>query len=258
MTPSLCPACPARSLAGSPASIARLFFRAISDLPVIYSEMNALPDYLPERRLFETNLEDLSDLELLALAIGPGSTPEKAFEQAELILRKHGTAARLGEMSLRQLRVCGLSRRRAASLLAAEALFRRARRTALFPGQPLRSSREVLRHFQPLLDGFKKECFWTVLADGKSRVLKLVRISEGSLTASLVHPREVFRAAVREAAAGVLCVHNHPSGDPQPSQDDILLTRRLVESGRIVGIPVLDHVIIGGRRHFSFADQGML
>ncbi len=220
--------------------------------------MNAAPDFLPERRLFDTQLEELPDLDLLALLLAPGNSPKRAFRQAQRVLEAAGSLADLGRLSPRQLQSCGLNRRRATALLAAEALFRRSRRTALFPGQPFRSSGEIFRHFDPLMAGLQKECFWTTLLDGKNRILRLARISEGSLTASLAHPREVFRPAVREAAAGVIFVHNHPSGDPEPSQEDIQITRRLVESGKIMGIRVLDHVIIGARRYFSFADQGML
>ena len=104
----------------------------------------------------------------------------------------------------------------------------------------------------------RKECFWAVLLNGKNRFLKLARVSEGSLTASLVHPREVFRPAILAAAAGLLCVHNHPSGDPAPSPEDLQITRRLVEVGRLIGIRVLDHVIVGEKEYFSFADEGMI
>ena len=152
----------------------------------------------------------------------------------------------------------GLSRDQALSIVAAMHLFRRVQRTALFAGQTFRSSIEIFRHFQPLVDGLKKECFWNVLLDGRNRITRLVRVSEGSLTSSLVHPREVFRVAIREAAVGVLFVHNHPSGDPAPSSEDIQITKRLAETGKIVGIRVLDHVIIGARQYFSFADQGLL
>ena len=104
----------------------------------------------------------------------------------------------------------------------------------------------------------KKECFWAVLLDGKNRILKLVRISEGTLTSSLVHPREVFRPAIEEATSGVLLVHNHPSGDPGPSDEDRRITARLVETGKVVGIRVLDHVIVASDSYFSFADQNLL
>ncbi len=220
--------------------------------------MIATPDFLPQRRLFEVRLEDLSDLELLALILSPGKSSDEAFRLAGRLMQRAGSAVGLCEATGLQLQEWGLGRRRAAALLAAATLFRRLRPVALEPRQPFRSSVEIFRHFEPLLRGLKKECFWSVLLDGKNRITRLVRISEGSLTASLAHPREVFRPAVREAAAAVLFVHNHPSGDPEPSPEDIQITRRLVESGRILGIRVLDHVIIGGRSYYSFADQGML
>ncbi len=220
--------------------------------------MIALPDFLPESRLFEVQLDDLSDLELLALVLGPGNSPAAAFRLATQLLDGLGSVKGVSQATSRQLQRWGLGPRRSLALKAAATLFRRLRPTPLLPDQPFRSSVEIFRHFEPLLAGLKKECFWSVLLDGKNRIMRLVRISEGSLTASLAHPREVFRPAVREAAASVLFVHNHPSGDPEPSQEDIQITRRLVESGRILGIRVLDHVIIGGLGYFSFADQGML
>lgn len=220
--------------------------------------MTALPDFLPERRLFEARLEDLSDLELLALILAPGNPPGAAFRLATQVLDGVGSACGLPQATLLQLQEWGLGRRRAVALLAAAKLFRRLSPAPLLPEQPFRSSAEIFHHFEPLLSSLKRECFWSVLLDGKNRITRLVRISEGSLTASLAHPREVFRPAVREAAASILFVHNHPSGDPEPSQEDIQITRRLVESGRIIGIRVLDHVIIGHRSYFSFADQGML
>ena len=97
-----------------------------------------------------------------------------------------------------------------------------------------------------------------VLVDNKNKQLREVKISEGSLTASLVHPREVYNPVIREAAARVIFVHNHPSGDPAPSQEDIEITRRLKEVGEVMGVRVLDHVIIGHDRYFSFSDKGML
>jgi DNA repair protein RadC len=102
----------------------------------------------------------------------------------------------------------------------------------------------------------RKEVFCVLLLDAKHRKLREARISEGSLTASIVHPREVFAPAVRESAAALILVHNHPSGDPSPSPEDVELTRRLRQAGEIVGIRVLDHVIVGAEHHFSFVDAG--
>ena len=161
-------------------------------------------------------------------------------------------------MSKVELQRSGLSRKRALSLQAAFHLAQRSRFHRLPEVWRLRASREVFDYFGERLSDLKRECFWSLLLDGKNRISRVVRISEGSLTSSLVHPREVFRPAVLEAAASVLFIHNHPSGDPTPSQEDIDVTRRLVETGRILGIKVLDHIIVGFHRYFSFADQGLL
>ena len=108
------------------------------------------------------------------------------------------------------------------------------------------------------LGGEKRELFYVVLLNNKNRKIREVKISEGSLTASLVHPREVYNPVIRDSAAAVIFVHNHPSGDPAPSPEDIDLTRRLKEVGDVMGIRVLDHVVIGHDRFFSFSDKGMI
>ena len=100
------------------------------------------------------------------------------------------------------------------------------------------------------------ETFQVICLDGKNRMLHVERVAQGTLTASLAHPREIFFTAVQVRAAGIICVHNHPSGDPEPSQEDRDVTRRLVKAGKILGIRLLDHLVIGDQRYFSFADQG--
>ena len=110
----------------------------------------------------------------------------------------------------------------------------------------------------PQLAGKKREQFQVLLLDRKNRVTRDVMISQGSLTASIVHPREVFNPAIRDSAAAVIFVHNHPSGDPQPSPEDHTLTERLAEAGQLLGIPVLDHIIVGRDTYMSFADEGLL
>jgi DNA repair protein RadC len=121
-----------------------------------------------------------------------------------------------------------------------------------------RSSRDVAQYYMPLLAGLKREQFQVVLLDQKNRIIKDVMVSQGSLTASVVHPREVFNVAIRDSAAAIICVHNHPSGDPQPSREDRTLTTRLGEAGRLLGIQVLDHIIVGRDTYMSFADEGLL
>jgi DNA repair protein RadC len=116
----------------------------------------------------------------------------------------------------------------------------------------------VFAHLRGPLAGLRREVFHVLLLDAKHRKLRDVRVSEGSLTATLVHPREVFAPAVRESAAAVVLAHNHPSGDPAPSAEDREITRRLRGAGDLVGVRVLDHVIVGAESYFSFADAGEL
>jgi DNA repair protein RadC len=117
---------------------------------------------------------------------------------------------------------------------------------------------QIFQHFQTRFRGKKKEYVIALLLDGKNRVIREVPISEGSLNQSIVHPREVFNPAVRDSAAAIILVHNHPTGDPSPSREDLELTRRLKEAGELMGIRVLDHLIIGDVSYVSLADRGML
>ena len=146
----------------------------------------------------------------------------------------------------------------AALLIAALEVGKRATSAPLTSGQRITSSEDVFQHYRPLMRGLRREIFKVILLDGKNAIITDVTVSEGSLTLSIVHPREAFVPAVKESAAAVIFVHNHPSGDPEASPEDRALTRRLVSVGEIMGIRVLDHVIIGDRRYVSFADQGWL
>jgi DNA repair protein RadC len=123
------------------------------------------------------------------------------------------------------------------------------------PRAALRSARCVFELLRPRLRGLEQEVFWTLILDGRARLRRLVSVTTGTLTASLVHPREVFRAAVREAAAGVIVAHNHPSGDPEPSAEDLQVTERLERAGEILGIPLQDHVILGDESFVSLRDR---
>jgi len=124
------------------------------------------------------------------------------------------------------------------------------------PGTPFRNSADVYAHFRERLASERRERFYAILLDNKHRKIKEIAVSEGSLTASLVHPRDVFACVVRESAAAVIFVHNHPSGDPTPSPEDVEITRRLRQAGDLMGVRVLDHIVIGRGRYVSFADDG--
>jgi DNA repair protein RadC len=151
-----------------------------------------------------------------------------------------------------------VGRATALRLCAAFALGRRIHAERLVVGRTLRASHEIFEAFHGRLRDLKKERFLAVLLDARNRVIREDLVSEGILTASLVHPREVFAHAIRESAWGIVLVHNHPSGDPEPSGEDLEITRRLASVGEIVGIRILDHVVIGDHRYVSFLERGLL
>ena len=189
------------------------------------------------------------------LAILLGSSRRDGVARARELLSKRGLLALSRSGAAELVAEFDLSPLAAARLVAAFALGRRLQRLRR-PARPsMRSARRVFEEVGPRLRGLEQETFLALLLDGKHRLLRAVRVSEGTLTTSLVHPREVFRAAVRESAAAVIVVHNHPSGDPEPSQEDLEVTRRLREAGVLLGIPLLDHVIVGEGEHVSLRER---
>lgn len=216
-------------------------------------------DDRPRERLERAGVEVLSDGELIALLLRSGDRNATARALAERVRGRYPTLAALAEASPAELaQIPGIGRARAASICAAIALGRRADHPPLAAGTPITDSSQVYRHFHARLSGLKQERFYILLLDGKGRLMRELRVSEGTLTASLVHPREVFRYAVREAAASVLLAHNHPSGDPSPSAEDEALTRRLRAAGELLGVKVLDHVVLGRGRWLSFVETGRM
>ena len=167
----------------------------------------------------------------------------------------------MSSVSIRELcETKGIGPARAAQIKAALAIAKRlTAKTSLKPGQQFKRSNDIYDYFHEQLRGKKQEVFLAVLLDNKNRIIKTESdVSAGSLTSSIVHPREAFKAAIRESAASVIFVHNHPSGDPEPSKEDIQITHRLVEAGNIVGIKILDHIIIGNEQYVSFKDRGIM
>lgn len=215
----------------------------------------------PREKLLDKGADSLTDAELLAILLrtGNGSTGESALDHARILLQQFGGFAGIDRASTADIKaIKGIGPAKMAQLKAAVEIGRRLGRKKWEAGKSLRSSEEVFRHFHERLASQKHEIFYVVLLDNKNRKIRDVKISEGSLTASLVHPREVFNPVIRESAAAVIFVHNHPSGDPAPSPEDVEITRRLKEVGEVMGVRVLDHVVIGQERYFSFSDRGML
>ena len=217
------------------------------------------PDERPRERLVRYGAEALTDGQLLAILLGTGFEGWTALDVGVALLDRHDGLVGLSRLGVREFcEVPGVGPAKAALIQAALEIGKRAVAAPLTTGQRVMSSEDVFRHYRPLMRDLRREVFKVVLLDGKNAIIRDVTVSEGSLTLSIVHPREAFVPAVRESAAAVIFVHNHPSGDPEASPEDRALTRRLVSAGEIIGIRVLDHVIIGDRRYVSFADQGWL
>ena len=214
----------------------------------------------PREKLIEKGPGSLSNAELLAILLrtGNASSGQTALDHGRALVQQFDESfRRLAEASIRDLcGVKGIGPAKAAQIQASLEIARRFAAEELKQGQLFRSSADVFHHYQEQLGNLKKEEFHVLLLDAKNRKLKDVRVSEGSLTSSLVHPREVFAPVVRESAAGVILIHNHPSGDPAPSQEDLQITRRLRQVGEIMGVHILDHLIIGKGRYVSFVDDG--
>lgn len=214
---------------------------------------------LPRERMQTVGSEALSDAELLALLLRTGGAGRDAVSVARAVLERANGLSGLPRFVRHESdAVSGVGPAKLASLAAAIELGRRLHGRRLLAGEPMRGPDQIHRHFHPRLRDCERERFLAILLDSRHRVLREVMISQGTLTASLVHPREVFRAAVRASAAAVVLVHNHPSGDPAPSAEDRDVTRRLSEAGRIVGIRVVDHVVVAERGYFSFCEAGEL
>ena len=213
----------------------------------------------PRERLLEEGPGALTDAQLLAIVLRVGRYKTSAVEVGMDLLKRLGGLQGLTNRSVRELcAVPGIGPTKAAQIKAAIELGKRVLSTPLTTGTVITQSQTVFDRYYPLLRDLRRELFKVILLDAKHAVIREKTISEGSLTSSLVHPREVFNEAVRESAAAVICLHNHPSGDPKPSKEDRALTARLQEAGDILGVQVLDHLIIGDGRYVSFADEGWM
>ncbi|MEZ4215703.1 MAG: DNA repair protein RadC [Myxococcota bacterium] len=213
----------------------------------------------PRERMHSLGARSLSNAELVALVLRSGARGRDALSIAQEVLRAVDGVDGLARASAAALaRLDGLGPATAGSLSAAIELGRRVASRPVQAGHVLRGPEDVHLHFAPRLRDAARERFLVLLLDGRHRVLGDATVSVGTLTASLVHPREVFRPALARAAAAVVLVHNHPSGDPTPSAEDRRVTSRLAEAGELLGVRVVDHVVVAERGYFSFQQAGEL
>ena len=228
--------------------------------------INDLPDdEKPREKMLERGADALSNAELLAVIIGSGTKSANesltAVELSQKILRHFGgdlteLCAASAEELYRDDNLLGIGVAKACKIKAALELGRRAH----IPKKPLlkiSSSQEAADYLMPDMKNLKQEEFVVLLLDSKNHLFKKERVTKGTVNASLVTPREVFAFAVRQHATGIIVAHNHPSGDPTPSQADKAVTKELIESGKVLNIPLLDHIIIGND-YFSFLEEGIL
>ena len=211
----------------------------------------------PRERLARHGVSALSNRELLTLLLGSGSAQASALDVAESLL---GAGLRgLAERSLPDLeRVKGLGRAKATRLLAALELGARLASEGRTPAASFRTPQDAARYLLPRYGARPVETFGLLALDVRHRLRREAVVSVGCLTSSLVHPREVFQEAIVSRAAAIILFHNHPSGDPEPSSEDLSLTRRLASAGTLLGIEVLDHVVLGAGRIVSLKDRGVL
>ncbi|NLW56372.1 MAG: DNA repair protein RadC [Firmicutes bacterium] len=213
----------------------------------------------PRERLEKYGAHNLSNAELMAIILRTGTADLSVLAMANLLLAKYQTLQRLAAASISELsQIRGMGKSKAIQLLAAFELGKRLHTSEFTLEDAFSSPQEVARFLMPRLRFLDQENFLVLHLNTKNRLLSAETITIGTLDASLVHPREVFKAALRQSSASLILAHNHPSGDPRPSKEDLQLTRRLKESGELIGIPILDHVIIGNNQYFSLKEEGML
>jgi len=211
----------------------------------------------PREKLITRGPESLSDSELIAILIGTGSQNNSALDIARQILNDYGTLFKFGRAKFIELvEKKGIGEAKAITILAALELGKRVSMSPPDKMVTIKGPEEVFQYFGYRYSDYSHEVFSVLLLDTANQVLSHHPISSGTLNQSLAHPREVFKPAIDQKANSVILMHNHPSGNPTPSQEDIRLTEKMIESGKILGISVLDHVVIGGKNYTSLAQMG--
>lgn len=213
----------------------------------------------PREKLLRFGPQSLTDAELLAILIRVGWGKGNALDIARSILAREGSLHDVaGKNAAELMRMRGIGQAKAVGLLAAFEIGRRAQAPDSQEKLIVHSPEDVARLMIPKLRDRLHEVFIVLVLDSKNGLKLEMEVSRGTLNASIVHPREVFKAAIDHMAASIVVVHNHPSGNAEPSREDIEITRQLVDAGKIIGIPVHDHLIVAGTGYVSFAERGLL
>ncbi len=204
--------------------------------------------------------QNLTDAELLAILLRTGTKGKSVLSISQEIIKKEINLSVLAVKSLESLmKIPGIGKDKAATLLAAFELSRRIQsQSKLLSNKKITSPQDIAEIFIPLLRDEVKEKFIVVCLNTANRIIKQEIISIGNLNSSVVHPREIFKVAIDSSAANIILIHNHPSGNPDPSNEDIAITKKIAESGKIMDIPVFDHIIVAGSTYTSFVEKRLL
>lgn len=219
----------------------------------------------PREKLSTKGTSGMSDYELLAILLRTGTKEQNVLDFSRSLLWHFGSLEKLFDASIQDLmKIKGIGLAKGAELISCITLAKRYRKEREM-NEKLRMQREAItdaslaaEHIRELITDYSKEQFFVLNLDVRNRVIDVDRISEGTLTASLVHPRETFESAIRKHSASIMVAHNHPSGDTQPSEEDIRITRRLKDAGNILGIQLLDHIIITKHKYSSLKEMGII
>ena len=220
----------------------------------------------PQEKMERDGVRQLGDADLIAMLLRSGTKGMNVLEVSRELLNRAGSlSALINWVPADFRRIKGIGRVRALQLVVAFDVARRIREAGAEASDLFKEPSAIFNYMAPKLDQLQVEQFWVLCLNRKNRLIKALPVTSGTATSSLVHPREVFREAIRESAAAVVCVHNHPSGDPAPSTADIQVTRQLREAAKAVDVELHDHVIVGkvaadpaGKGYFSFRSAGLL
>ena len=213
----------------------------------------------PRERLQKVGVDNLSTQELLALIIEKGGKGQSVLTLAQNLLAHFGNLNNIKNASIEELKkVKGIGFATACKLHAAFKLGEKAESQIIKYGEKIGGPEDVFNLLKNEIGNKKKESFYILSLTTRNNLISVDKVSTGTLSASLAHPREVFIPAIKNSASSVIIAHNHPSGDPQPSEDDLAITKRLVEAGKILGIEVIDHIIVTKDGYFSFKDKGLI
>lgn len=223
----------------------------VKDLPI---------DDRPREKLLLRGSQNLTDAELLAILLRTGTKGKSVILMAQEIINKENNLAQLAAKSSADLiKTSGVGKDKAATLLAAFEISRRIlSQTKWYAPKKITSPADVAEIFIPLLRDELKEQFIVVCLSSANKIIRFEKISIGNLNSSVVHPREIFKVAIENNSASIILIHNHPSENPEPSNEDISITKKLVESGKIMDIPIFDHIIIAGNSYTSFVERRLI